>query len=361
MSSLELILAIGLIAFSGFMSSSEIALFSLSRFQLRSLKEKFRSSHKKIKRLLQDASGVLITILIVNEMINITLSSLITRFTSRASESLHLKEPIAQKLGIPIWGVEALLGVLITAPVILFLCEITPKIIGTKINVLIAPLTAGPLHFIYEVFTPIRAVVKKIVQWITRISGKPINTEQNTILNEADFLLMVEEGHKEGAIQQSEFELIKNIFEMNETQVVDIYTPIYQVQTLSMNTNLKDALTFMRMNRYSRIPITGRSKNEIVGILYSKDLLKAKVQPELLKDTVSEIMRNPITTTKSMKLNALFRKFKLQKSHMAIVMGESDEAIGVVTMNDVLDAVFEDIIPDDDDYLASYIERKGGK
>ncbi len=278
---------------------------------------------------------------------------------SRGSTSLNLGETLSRRFHIPAWEIEVLLGVLITAPIILFLSEITPKIIGTKINILIAPMIAGPMNLIYDLFSPIRRIIKKLMTWVTKFSGSTKTTGEGTILKESDFLLMVEEGHKEGAIEQNELDLIRNVFNMDETTVGDIYTPIQQVQTLNENTTIKEALSFMRTQRYSRIPVTGNSKEEVIGILYSKDLLKAKVRPDLLQTPISEIVKDVVVTYNNTKLNALFRKFKLQKSHMAIVQGDTNQTIGVVTMNDVLDAVFEDIIPDDDDYFPLPSDHKG--
>jgi putative hemolysin len=353
----EFISAIALISFSGFLAGSELALFSLSRFQLRSLKEKFKTQHKKIKKLLQDASGLLVTILVLNEVANITFSSLMAKVIANASEKFNLAERMSHQFRIPAWEIEVFLGILITAPIVLFLGEITPKIIGTKINILIAPLIAGPMNLIYDLFSPFRKVIKELIAWVTRFSGsRNTNTSESAILKESDFLLMVEEGHKEGAIEQNELDLIKNIFNMDETTVGEIYTPIQQVQTLNENTTIKEALSFMRTQRYSRIPVTGHSKEEVIGILYSKDLLRAKVNPELLQTPISEIVKDVVVTYKNTKLNALFRKFKLQKTHMAVVQSDSNQTVGVVTMNDVLDAVFEDIIPDEDEYYTQHME-----
>src|SRR5690242_4838953 len=129
MSPLELLLCALLIFCSAYISASETALFSLTRFQLRFLKENFRSVYRKIKKLLSDPGGLLITLLMVNEILNIALSALITKAVSRGHTS------VPSYLGnFPSWAFEVILGLLITAPIILFLCEITPKVIGAKAN-----------------------------------------------------------------------------------------------------------------------------------------------------------------------------------------------------------------------------------
>src|SRR5437868_6513961 len=129
MTSVEFLLFLSLIFFSASLSASEVALFSLSRFQLRSLKENFRPTYRKIKRLLGDPGGLLITILVLNEVINISLSTLIASTVSR------FNLPIPFYLSrVPSWFLKTILDIAFTAPIILIFCEVTPKVIGTRIN-----------------------------------------------------------------------------------------------------------------------------------------------------------------------------------------------------------------------------------
>src|SRR5690606_7934893 len=101
---------------------------------------------------------------------------------------------------------------------------------------------------------------------------------------EEDFLSMVEEAHKEGDVQANELELIKNVFDLDDTPIAEIHTPLFRVFTLPQSTTISQALTAMkdeaRAQKYSRIPVTGKSKSEITGVLYSKDLLVAKLEKE---------------------------------------------------------------------------------
>jgi putative hemolysin len=402
-SALELLACVALASVSAWLSASETALFSLSRFQLRSLKERFRSSHRKIKRLLADPTGLLITLLVVNEMVNIALSSIIAETLSEMIETIPPSHFI-RSLPIPSWILTTVLSLLISTPLVLMLCEITPKMIGARANRLIAPLTASPLTVLYDSFRPARFVLSKLVvlvaKWTTPRgyaaatgSAPPpgpseasprddADTNQNPapstspdahhsletavdsssprdghpperkLLRESDFLLMVEEGHREGAVQHAELELIKNVFELDDTTVAEVFTPLPQVQTLTERTTLRSALNMMRSQKYSRIPVTAGpgapARRKVVGILYSKDLLKARLDPERMDMTVDALMRKPLFVSHTVKLNSLFRKFKQQRTHMAVVQATTGEALGIVTMSDVLETLFEDVLPDPD-------------
>ncbi len=358
MTSLELLSCILLIFISGYVAAAEIALFSLSRFQLRSLKENFRPIYRKIKHLLGDPGGLLITILVDNEVLNITISGLITKAIARRNYAF----PIGGET-VPEWILETFLGILVSAPIILILCEITPKIIALRINQIVAPLTVGPLTMVYQLLKPIRYILKNVIlvfsrqpkhltQKLTSQGDHPHAHDKDSsadpILKESDFLLMVEEGHKKGAIQENEMELIKNVFDLDNTTVSEISTPLFKMLTLPMSTTLKDALIAIRNQRYSRIPILGSNRKDVVGILYSKDLLRAKLHKESDDITVTAWMRKPFFINSHMKLNTLFRQFKAHKTHMAIIKNAQDEVMGVVTMSDVLDALFEDLYENQD-------------
>ena len=112
-------------------------------------------------------AGLLVTILVVNEILNISISMLITR---GVANSISL-EPFA-RLHIPDWALHTLLGTLIAAPILLFLCEITPKTVAVRANQLVAPLTVNTITAIYDLFKPIRVVLKKVVSLVSRWSSK---------------------------------------------------------------------------------------------------------------------------------------------------------------------------------------------
>lgn len=352
----ELLFSIILILTSGFLSSSEVALFSLSRFQVRALKDHIHpSTYKKIKRLLQDPPGLLLSILVVNEVVNIALSSLITQSIAQQPGGSHSSGSNGG------WLSDLFQGTAISTFLVLIACEITPKMVAARANRLIALSATTPLAILYDFMMPARFVLGHIANGVlavfqTRKTPSRARNDSSAdahargtqeILKESEFLLMVEEGHKEGAIQRSELDLIQNVFELDDTRVSDIYTPLSQVQLMTIDTSIKQALTGLKGNRYSRIPIVAPNRHQILGILYTKDLLRSKLDQTMTDRPVSELMRRPLVVNPTMHLNALFRKFKRQRTHMAVVQKVSGETLGIVTMNDVLDSLFGDLIPDE--------------
>ena len=355
MTSLGLLTCLVLITCSAYLSAAEIAVFSLSRFQIRSIKENFRPAHRKLKKLLNDPSGLLITILMINEILNISISTIITESVSHHSSELPLFLS-----SIPRWLIDTLIGILLTTPIILFLCDITPKVVGARLNQFLSIMTIGPLYFLYDVLKPLRSILKGVVELIASVlvkmsrkqtkSTSADHHEHERVLKESEFLLMLEEGHREGSIELSELALIKNVFDLDNTSVEEVATPISQVRTIFSHMTLKDALQEMRTQKYSRIPVMSPDRRDIIGILYTKDLLRMKFEPELSVQTVASVMRKPFFVRPTLKMNSLFRKFKFQKIHMAIVKDSDGPIIGVITMNDILDTLFEDILAEKPHY-----------
>ena len=323
-----------LVIVSAFLAASEISLFSLSKFQLRFLRDHFRPLHRKIKVLLGDPGGLLTTILVGNEFLNICFSTLITDILS--------KKEVTWRLGfieLPEWLYETFLGLFVTTPILLIFCEITPKIIALKMNQLTAIVTVTPLYTIYKIFLPIRIFLGKLSG---AISSQFSVGHQDNPLQESEFLLMLEDGHREGSIQASEMDLIKKVFELDHTAVTEASTPISQVLSVHMNATVTSALSAIKNQRYSRIPVIGKNKKDVVGILFAKDLLRAKLHASAAQVTVAEIMRKPFFVGSNTKFSQLFRKFKQHKTHMAIIKDPGKEAIGVITMSDLLEALLED-------------------
>lgn len=345
---IEFLICLGLLFFSAFFSASEVALFSLSRAQLRYLKDHFRSAFKKIRKLLGDPGGVLVTILFCNELVNIILSSIVAKAINRRGFSGHYLDPAL----VPIWAQQALAGMAITAPLILLFGEITPKGIAARANQIIAPLTVTPLFGLYYALTPVRAILGAIIRTIRAVIGseEPSSThsKESQGLKEEELLIMAEEGMKEGEINPREMKLIQNVLSLDDLNVDQIYTPISQVQTLTTQTTFRAALSQVRGTRLSRVPVVShQNRKQVVGILYIKDLLQLRLSPESDSSTIEVILRKPLIVSGKTRLNILFKRFKQTQTHIALVERSPGDPVGIVTLDDVIDALFEGILGDD--------------
>ncbi len=367
MKPLEVLFCFLLISGSAFVSASEVALFSLSKFQLRALKERFSSAHRRIRSLVADPSGLLTTLLVSNELINILLSIIIAGAITRAwpdpahgvsgsgISSLFYQLNADFFPAIPDWLMQTLCGVVVTTPIVVLFCDMTPKVIAARANYVIAPMVAAPLSFLYKAFKPIRWLLSSIVDTLVGIivrkkqrkgdpGGKP-----TPLLREEEFMIMMEEGLKEGVINQNELELIRNVLELDDTRVAEIVTPIGQVRIMPEDLTVRTALNELRSLSFSRVPVVRPGTRHVTGVLYSKDLLLTRLlrkteDEELLDQQIAVLMRKPMILPDSTPLNQVFRKMKRNQMHLAVIANDKEQTIGIVTMNDVLTALFEDIL-----------------
>lgn len=319
MESLPLI--IGLIICSFISSASEIALFSLTRVQLKKIKDQSEPLFRKIRILITDSFGLLITLLLFNEIVNITLGSIFTQL---------IIEPLALD-----WRAQVILGVLITTPIILVFCELTPKVLATRINTVIVRLFLPIIYTLYRITKPISSVLKLFLP--------RVNTKDTPQLQEDDFLVLAEEQTETGHLHETELELIKNVFEMDDVNVEQVATPMKKLITIPSSYTLDQAAAMLLKDTpYSRIPISGKFKEDIVGVLNTKDLVSIRVRPESKNESIMTLAKEPLIVSGNLSIDALFRKMKSKKVQVAFVKNAQNKIIGMISIQDILDSLIEE-------------------
>jgi CBS domain containing-hemolysin-like protein len=310
-----------LISCAFILSSSEIAIFSLSRMELKKIKARSEPVFRRIRTLIGDSVGLLITVLLFNEIVNITLASLITS-TWVAPLGLSLKA-------------STLIGVALTTPVILICCELTPKVIASRANQMIISLFLPILYLLYLITRPLVAILRVF------LPNQPLPELHK--LHEEDFMILAEEQAETGNLHETELELIKNVFEMDDTRVEQIATPIRKIFTLPSHLNLDQAYqAIIKEKEYSRIPIHGGSKEEIVGVLNTKDIVEVKVNPENRKESILSLSNDPLIVSGTISIDALFRKMKSKKVQVAFIKNPAGKVSGMITLQDILDTLVEE-------------------
>jgi putative hemolysin len=332
----EALAVIGLILFSAFLSASEVALFSLNRHQLRYLRDTMKGSHERIRTLLADPNGLLVTLLCLIEVSNVTLAS----FMERKVHDAVMDGTLSILEGETVF--EAMLGVLITAPVLLLLCEIIPKVTGLKINEWLAARASGPLWVLYRLLAPIRWLLLGVLRSVQGPAEKKMETEDTP--RHADLMVLLEKGHKEGAIKEEEVDLVQNVLDMEQERVSSISTPWEKVIRLRVDASLRDALLLMKTKQLSRIPVCTKKVTEVAGVLYLKDLVQLSVLESQANLPVAEFMRKPVFVRSDLRLSALFGLFKRSQTHLLFVKDGEQRLTGVVTLHDLLDFVLEEAL-----------------
>lgn len=316
-----------LLLLAAIFAASEASLFSLTRSDLESLRDDRPTLYRRMRPLIYRPDETLSTLIIGNEFINILLGTLVTGF-------IELQ-----------WGIKDLytivfLSVTISAGLLLACSEVLPKIIAFRMPLVIASILVFPLSWAHQVMTPVRRVFLGISRRILRLLG--VQTAPPTAINEQDFLTLVEVGAESGSLDHDERDLITNVFTFSDLDVTAIMTPWGKVFTLTDDLSTEEVLKNTRKQNFSRIPVISKLHGHVVGILYSKALLKLLITPEedRDKDHISRATFPPYIVSSHKKVARLFRELKTKKIHIAIVVDEFGKQIGVVTLEDVLNSIF---------------------
>ncbi|MDQ1329773.1 MAG: HlyC/CorC family transporter [Thermodesulfobacteriota bacterium] len=315
-----------LLIFSGFFSGSETALFSLSSIQRERFKRAGNRKSLLINKLLSRPRKLIITILIGNDMVNIAASVIATSlFVSYSKDQGQ-------------W-----IAMAVMTPMTLIFAEVIPKTLALTYNERIAPFVSTPLYFFSQLILPIRFVFYNISLLISKISGFE-KRNVTSIIMEDEFRALVDESHESGEINRAERDLIHNIFEFSDTHAFEIMTPLNEIFSLSEDMTIEKAVKEVHQSRFLRIPVYRDSIDNIVGILYTKDLLKidiTKYSKEV--NTIRKICRKPFFVNENIKTDDLFHILKRKRIHIAICVNKQGKITGLLTMDDLLGELFGEI------------------
>lgn len=330
----QVFILIVLLLLSGFFSSAETALFSISKARAIHLAKQKGTTNRLIKKMKDDPHRLLSTILIGNNFVNVGASAIATAITINLVSS--------HAVGIAT-GVMTFL--------ILIFGEIFPKSIATRNNILIARFVIFPLYWLSIVFTPLILFLNFIPKLTGKIHKKPFVTEE-------ELMTFVEVVEEEGGIEEEEKELIENIFEFDDTNASEIMTPRADMFVIEGDDALK--LEEIVQSGYTRIPVIDGDIDHVVGILNVKDLLKHQATSDEPVD-VRKIMRKPYFVPENKKLDSLLKQFKTRKQHLAIIVDEHGGVSGLITLEDALEEIVGEIVDETDTFEPHIVKLKKDK
>jgi CBS domain containing-hemolysin-like protein len=233
--------------------------------------------------------------------------------------------------------------------------ELAPKSIAIRYPTTTTFAIAWPLHAFYFVFRPIIWTMNGLANFILRILGiKPIHGSE--IHSEEELRMIITESHEGGAIEQTERELIQNVFDFDDRRVWDILTQKKNMAAISVDTTLKEAMEFAIREGYSRYPVYGESIDDIKGIIYTKDLMKRMMETANEAESIMPLLRKVYFIAESKKIKDLLKEFQQKHIHLALVTNEIGEVAGIVTMEDILEELVGEI-QDEYDNEKPFVEK----
>ena len=319
----RLIVLILLLILSGFFSSAETAFTSLNRLKIKSLADEGSKRAVLVLSLIDQNAKFLSTILIGNNIVNIVASALTTTFAMDYFGSTAI--------GIAT-GILTLL--------VLIFGEITPKTMASIHAEKMAFLYAPVVKVLVILFTPLTFLVSglaKGVMFILRID----TNKSGQHMTENELLTIVEASAEEGVIEKDEHEMINNVVDFGDTKAKDVMVPAINMTCVEDTVSYDDLIDIFRKDQYSRMPVYHESHDNIVGIIWAKDLL---VKYDASKEfKVTDYMREPFFTFESKKTSELMSELKDKYKSMAIVLDEYGITAGLLTIEDLLEEIVGEI------------------
>ncbi len=326
---LQLLGLVVLLGLSAFFSSSETSLFSLDRAQIAQMKRDGNPQAGLIERLLSQPRRLIVTILIGNELVNVTASVLSALIVIRL-----LGEDLS-------W-----VNVFVMVPLLLLFGEITPKSLAISRNVGFATVQSVLIERFAQAITPIRWAVRRVSDiFITLIVGE--ERTAGSIATEDMVRSLTDTAVGEGALDPSEAKYIHQIFDFGETLVRDIATPRSQIFMLPVDMPLKALTVEINRMHHTKVPVhADGDKDTILGILFARDLMEPGMREpgnRSDREVVMQFLRKAHFVPETLPAANLFLTFRRRKLSLALTVDEYGGVTGLVTMEDLLECIFGDI------------------
>lgn len=334
---------IALLLLSAVFSGSETAITSITVSQIRKFKEEDEEAADILKKMKLKISDILATILIGNNLVNIAATSIVTEMSIKLTTGKN----------------TTLITTVVMTVLILIIGEITPKTYATQNSIKVARIVSKPLSFLSVMMKPILFILNKITSVAVRILGGEPNTF-GAFVTEEDIRALVDAGEEEGILKYQEKEMIQNIFEIDDLEVAEVMVPRIDIVAVSRDTGVKEILEVAIEHGYSRIPVYEDTIDNIIGVLYAKDMLPLVFESDESNDAIEvvNLMRKTLYVPETKKINHLLKELQQSKIHMAIVLDEYGGTEGLVTIEDILEEIVGDIFDEYDNEI-DLVEKIG--
>ena len=335
---LQILIVIGLLALSAFFSSSETAMMAVNKIRVRNLADAGLSSAQTLMKVLDNQPKMLSAILIGNNIVNISASSLATILVTRAFGDMYV-------------GV----GTGILTLLVLIFGEITPKTSATLYSETMALRFAKPIYMIMQVLTPVIFIVDKLSQGVLRLLHVDPNKKQDAI-TEDELRTIVEVSHEEGVIESDEKKMIYNVFDFGDSVAKDIMVPRIDMTFIDVDATFSEVIEVFREVKYTRYPVYEETTDNVIGIINIKDLLLTENQK---KFCIRDYLREPLYTYEFKKTAELMVELRKTQNNIAIVLDEYGATAGLITLEDMLEEIVGEIRDEYDEDEEDLIRRIG--
>lgn len=319
---MQFIILLVLLCLSAFFSSAETAFTTVNHIRIHSLAENGNKRAAIVEKIVDNSAKMLSAVLIGNNIVNISASSLATILAQRMFGN---------------YAVTIATGIL-TIFVLIF-GEIMPKTIATlsaeKLTLIYSPIIYG----IMWLFTPVIIIVNKLSEFLLFLLHID-PSKRGSGITETELRTLVDVSHKEGIIETDERKMINNVFDFGDATAKDAMIPRIDMAMADINSSYEDLIELFQRERYTRIPIYEGTTDNVIGIINMKDLL---LYDKRVDFHVKDFLRKAYYTYESKKLSELMREMKKTSVNIIIVLDEYGVTVGLITIEDLLEEIVGDI------------------
>ncbi len=319
MSILVVLLIVSLVL-AAFAAASETALTSVSRLRIRSLAEEGNRRAAIVLKLHDQPNAYLSTILSVNTVAVIVASTSATLIIASTNHSF------------PDWA-----GTAILAAFVLVFCEIAPKSLALRFNERLSLILGGPVAAITRILRPLVAALTLVSNSLLRAATRGKNVV-GPFVTEEELRLMLHLGQQQGVVEYGEREMISGILEMTDKTVREVMVPRIDVIAIEADGTVTELIDLVVAHGHSRIPVYEESIDNIIGVVYAKDLLRETVRNGDRR-RIRTLMREPYFTPEVKHVGELLKEMQERKVHMAVVVEEHGGTAGIVTFEDLIEEI----------------------
>lgn len=340
----QIIILLILLLLSAFFSSAETCLTTVNKVRMQSMAEDHVKNASTVLKLIEKPTQLLSGILIGNNIVNLTASSLTTSYAIR----------IAQRNGLPI-SASVFTGVAtgVLTVLILIFGEIVPKSLATVNAEKLALLYAKPVYALTQILRPVSFLMNQISFGLLKLLR--VDVSPRPVITENELLTMVNVSHEEGVIESEEREMITNVVDFGDSLAKDVMVPKMDVEFANVDFTYQELMECYSKKKFTRMPVYKESRDNILGIINLKDIFFYEGSHEDFK--ISEVMREPYFTYEYKKISELFFEMKKESIPMAIVLDEYGATAGLLTIEDLIEEIVGEIRDEYDGYEEDEITR----
>ncbi|WP_186565541.1 HlyC/CorC family transporter [Lawsonibacter celer] len=326
-----------LVILSAFFSATETAFTSLNRIRLKSKADGGNKRAALALRMVDDYDNLLSTILVGNNIVNLSASSLATILFT---EGLKLRN-------------GAVISTVVITVVVLIFGEVSPKSLAKEFPETFAMFSAPIMRVLVTVLTPLNLLFRQLKKLLSKV----FHGDEDDGITEEELITMVDQAEDEGGLNQHESELIRSAIEFNDMEVDEILTPRVDIVAVEDTDSMEEIARTFAESGYSRLPVYHEDIDDVVGVIHEKDFHAARYRG---KSDVKSIISPMLYTTGNTKISDLLRILQREKAHMVVVVDEYGGTEGLVTLEDIVEELVGEIWDEHDEVIEEFKKQEDG-